>query len=934
MKHFYLLLLFISTFSYSQVHTSYLWHLQQPTYWPDKSVDNPYEYQKVWESNVLKFNGGNNDVNGIAHPTNDLQEIFSKPDRVNVYQWETYNSMQSIAHLPEAGVQVNYGGCLIENINSLADAGQWGYQNNWQQSVINGQNTLTSDGYSRLSIMGFTWHHSLSPLLSDRVFRKELQAHKNIVQTNFNGDVSKGYWPAECAFSERAIKVLVEEGFEWSIVANSHLARTLNDYEANTSFGTNGMNIDPPNKADKISTNGVNWFNGQIDGRGGSFAAPYCYQVHKAKYVDPETGTEYKIDVVPMADLLSYKDGFSEQSTSDIDTYIAPYNDASQPSLVLFAHDGDNAWGGGASYYQSAVPNFSNAANAQGYVPSNIQEFIDEHPTPSTIVHVEDGAWVNAANDWGHPQFLNWMWPFYDANYEFNPTGWTEDARNWAVLTAAENFVVMAEDLEPNVQINDIVNPTSSSSDVELAWHFLLPGYTSGYMYYGTAEDMEVKQTVAANNAVGFAQNVIDNHAGTDTTSPSVFIPQRYPYNPGEIGFGPNYGYQQHLNNANFTVWTFAFDVNGIASAKVKYRVDNDGNNPLNNNDNETYAGGGSVGSWEEVTMTERIFPKGNVANNPEVDFYILPDYIANQYHGEIVGLSEVLVDYYVEVIDVNGNTTKSKIQHVWVGTNLQTKPVITIDPDNTFHATQIDVTITATDDITASPTIYYTIDDTEPTTSSPSATGSVSFSVTQTTTVKAFAVDEDGQQSDVVSKKFNIGVLDDITVYFKPGTGWPTPQIYWWDAIPVDSAGPSSWPGIDMQIHDSDWFKYVFSGVQQVNVIFNNGSGGAGNQTEDLVDITSDIWYEWGVGTVLSVDQNELESNNIYLYPNPTSSKFSINLFADKVEIFDTAGRKVKTFEEIISTVQMDISDLSDGIYFIKITTPKGTGTKQLIKN
>ena len=52
-------------------------------------------------------------------------------------------------------------------------------------------------------------------------------------------------------------------------------------------------------------------------------------------------------------------------------------------------------------------------------------------------------------------------------------------------------------------------------------------------MYYGTALDMEVKQTLAANLAVGFADQVISANQGTDNTPPSVFIPQRYPYNPG-----------------------------------------------------------------------------------------------------------------------------------------------------------------------------------------------------------------------------------------------------------------------------------------------------------------------------------------------------------------------------------------------------------------
>ncbi len=827
---------------FAQVHTSYLWHLQQPIYWPEQSVSNPLEYQKVWESQQLKFSGGNIYADGLAHPLNDLQEIFSKPDRVNVYQWRARNSINSIQHLPEAGAQVNYGACLIENIQSLSDAGVWGYVPNWTSSVIEAQNWQTSGGFPRMDVTTFTWHHTLSPLVSDRVLKKEIQGHKHIVQDYFNGTVSPGYWPAECSFSERIIQVLVEEGIEWSVVANSHLARTLNDYPIN--FGTSGVNTNPPNPADKVTTNGTNWWSGQIDGRGGTFAAPYSYQAHKAKYVNPETGQEYKITVVPMADLLSYKDGFSEQGTQEIDTNIAPYEDPNHPSIVLLAHDGDNAWGGGASYYQQAVPNFSNAAAAQGYSPTTIQQFLNDHPVPETdVVKVEDGSWVNAANDWGSPQFINWLWPMYTQDFEFDPNGWTEDARNWAVLTAAENYVIMAEDLEGGTDIADIVYPSVNSTEAELAWHDLLPGYTSGYMYYGKAIDMEIKQTIAGNNAIAHAQNVIDNNVGIDNTAPSVFIPQRYPYNPGGIGFGPTYGYQQHLNSADFTVWTFAFDVNGIATAELKYRIDNDGTNPLTNNDNETYAGGTSVGEWQTLTMTERIFPKTNITNDPEIDFFVLPDHIANQYHAEIAGLSEVLVDYYVEITDMNGNVTKSKIQHVWVGENLDVNPEISFQPENNFSVNPLDVIITATDSTDPNPTIYYTTDGSEPTLTSNSASTTTTINITETTIFKAFAVDTDGNQSDVVSKTYFIGTVDGFTVYFKPSASWTTtPNIYWWDAQPIGVLNDASWPGVAMSPTCDGWYSYTFNGVSSTNIIFNDGSG---NQTADLT-ASGEAYYDW----------------------------------------------------------------------------------------
>jgi hypothetical protein len=659
----------------SQVHTTYLWHMDQPIYWPDASVANPFRFQRVKESHDLKFSGQNTYADGLAHPLNDLEEIFSKPDRVAAYQFRTKDAVSNMLWHPKAGAQVNMSGCVIDNINSLAQANQWGYFQGWNNNLIQARNWTTAGGKPRMDLTGFSYHHALSPLVSEAVLRKQIQAHKLVYAANFGNSpaYSKGYWPAEGSFSERNIKVLVEEGFEWTIVANSHIARTLTDYPLN--FGTNGCNIDPPNQADRTFTTGNNWWNGQIDGRGGTFAAPYCYLPHQARYVDPQTGAESKIIAVPMCDLLSYKDGFAPMGLSDIQNYIAPFSNPSRPPLVLLSHDGDNAYGGGFSYYMEAVPGFISAAASAGYTPTTIQQYLQDYPVPQNdIVHIEDGSWVNAENDWGSPQFINWMWPqFNPATHEFDPNGWTTDIRNWAVLNAADHYAQMAEDLIGGVDMQKVVFPGPQSSNAELAWHFLLPGYNSGFMYYGEAIDMEVKPSLAGNKAIGYAQLTINANPGIDNTPPNLFIPQRYPYNPGGIGFGPNYGYQQFQNPSDFTIWTLGFDVNGIDSIALAYRVDDDGINPLNNDVNETYAGGTGVGSWQFLPMYSRIYPAENYFNDPQVDFFLMPEAISTQYFAKIEGLSEVLVDYYIVALDSYGNEIKTPIQHVYVG---QSTPV------------------------------------------------------------------------------------------------------------------------------------------------------------------------------------------------------------------------------------------------------------------
>lgn len=862
--------------SLAQVHTSYLWHLEQPIYWPETSIWNSNEYQKAWESQYLKWNNGNWYDDGQQHPLNNIQEIFDKDDRKAVYQYRTKDAVQSLLSLPYAGAQVNYSGCLMENVNSLADAGQWGYSSGWQNHYTTARSWTTSGGRPRMDITAFTKDHALSPLLSDNVLKRHIQAHRYLYDENFGTSpyYSKGYWPAECAFSERNIKALVEEDLEWVVIANSHLARTLSDYPLN--YGTAGCNIDPPNQADIVATEGNNWWNGQIDGRGGTFAAPYCYQAHKARYVDPETGDDFTITVVPMDDVLSYQNGYSLMGTETIDDYIAPYNDQSQPSMVLLAHDGDNAWGGGYDYYANSVPGFANEAASKGYVPSTIEQFLSDFPVPENdIVHVEDGAWVNAANDWGHPQFINWLWPMYTTNYEFDTDGWTEDARNWAVLIAAENRVQTAEDIIGSIDIAEIVHPDAGSSAAEKAWHYLLPAYNSGYMYYGTSLDMEVKQSLACNRACAFADMAIVTYYGPDDTPPTVLIPQRYPYNPGGVGFGPTYGYQQHQNQSDFFVWTFAYDVAGISSAILKYRIDDDGLNPLDNDINDTYAGGNGVGDWLSLSMTYRNFPTGNVTGNPDIDFFILPDYIAGEYYAEITGISESLVDYYVEVEDDQGNLTKTPIQHVYVG------------PTNGGGGG-------------GQNGVYW-----EP--ENPTLNDVITITHTDVT----------------VGGKLHWGVTTD-------GSTWQTPEnVYWPDgsylfngsgpAIESIMFGPNTVNELSIQIGPFNDPDQIVDYVDFV-VHFDDNTWNNNNGSDFHIPIDNNPTF-----------QNEFVNKNISVWPIPAKNKVFVGVPVETVgnshiEIYDMASRKVFRKDVENENFEINISYLNTGVYQAILINSEGS--------
>lgn len=93
-----------------------------------------------------------------------------------------------------------------------------------------------------------------------------------------------------------------------------------------------------------------------------------------------------------------------------------------------------------------------------------------------------------------------------------------------------------------------------------------------------------------------------------------------------------------------------------------------------------------------------------------------------------------------------------------------------------------------------------------------------------------------------------------------------------------------------------------------------------------------------WDIGafefeTPLSTN-TEILNNTPLIYPNPTNSFFTVYLKNETLEkaiIYNQLGQQVKT----ATTKDIDISNLSNGVYFVKITSQNGkTATKKVIKN
>ncbi len=647
------------SWSATGVHTSYLWHMHQPIYWPAGSTWTPGRYETAYETITL------------GHSQNNVFDIFNKDDRVADYQGYPRDAISSVLDLPDAGAQMSFAGALIENISSLGDAGWNGgrYAGNWYAATRQAMGWMTSRGQRRLDPVLAGFHHAIGPLMDDNAFRMELAIAREIWSAAWgSGPISTGFFPAEMCFSERLIPALVDAGVTWTVIPDLHLGRAA----ANYPYQANLDNCDPPNRADQTNPDQADWTNHTIS-RGVTLKVPYPFGFtpHRAQYVNPETGAVSQLVVVPAANAMGWEEGYGLFGTGGLDA-IEAANDPVQPMLVLFAHDGDNAWSGGYSYYHENVTQFAHAAASKGYTPTTVATYLDEFPVPmNDVVHVEDGGWVNADGDFGSPQYINWNWPLVDASGQFDiPGGWAEDERNWAVLTAAQNRVETAAQILGTVDPAEVAAPGAGTNAAERAWHFLLAGYESGYMYYGTALDMEIKATLACNEAVALADPVIAG--GSDLTAPTVWLPQRLPWNPGGFGGGALWGWPAGEGapmTAQFFVWTFAHDVSGLVRVDLMVREDADGRNDPTSTANELYAGGPGVGAWSALPMNMRSMPLGEPWDMGGVDFTVLPAHIADQYWLSVSGYSDVLLDYYVEAEDAAGLVKRTPIQHVYVGT-------------------------------------------------------------------------------------------------------------------------------------------------------------------------------------------------------------------------------------------------------------------------
>jgi hypothetical protein len=87
------------------------------------------------------------------------------------------------------------------------------------------------------------------------------------------------------------------------------------------------------------------------------------------------------------------------------------------------------------------------------------------------------------------------------------------------------------------------------------------------------------------------------------------------------------------------------------------------------------------------------------------------------------------------------------------------------------------------------------------------------------------------------------------------------------------------------------------------------------------------------------TLSSENFELNNVFIYPNPSKGIFNIslgNLQPTGIEVYDLTGKKVYEKKEVTISnfeTKIDLSNVTQGIYFVKIIDNNQSTVKRIIK-
>lgn len=159
-----------------------------------------------------------------------------------------------------------------------------------------------------------------------------------------------------------------------------------------------------------------------------------------------------------------------------------------------------------------------------------------------------------------------------------------------------------------------------------------------------------------------------------------------------------------------------------------------------------------------------------------------------------------------------------------------------------------------------------------------------------------------------------------------------------------------------DTDLTTTDGFVYTINDLQVIDGevkfrknnswITNWGSvdfpSGTGTQNGPNIPIGGgfyDVTFERDTGNyqfVNSLSTNENSIKNIKIYPNPSSTDWTITHTAtiDRIQLFDATGKELQNFTPVATDYTIPSNGLSQGVYFLKISSGLDFSVQKIIKN
>lgn len=95
----------------------------------------------------------------------------------------------------------------------------------------------------------------------------------------------------------------------------------------------------------------------------------------------------------------------------------------------------------------------------------------------------------------------------------------------------------------------------------------------------------------------------------------------------------------------------------------------------------------------------------------------------------------------------------------------------------------------------------------------------------------------------------------------------------------------------------------------------------------------------DFKVTTTAVASTESFFTNNFSIYPNPANNVLNLSvkngLFVNEIAMVDINGRTVKTVANTLdSEIEINVSDLTSGVYLLNVKTDEGVATSKFVKN